>query len=88
MIGSRLIAVVLEDKNKETNQSTVPALWLPIKMILKLTRLGPTVLCYSCIGHVLLTTVPETLTVPTIFGACLNQAAPYTFITGRYMYHA
>ena len=46
MIVSRLIAVELEDKNEETNQSTVPVLWLPIKMILKLTRLGPAVLCY------------------------------------------
>ena len=36
-------------------------LWLPIKLIIKLTRLGPTVLCYICIGHVLLTTVPVTL---------------------------
>ena len=42
MIISRLIAVELEDKNEETNQSTVPVLWLPTKMILKLTRLGPT----------------------------------------------
>ena len=49
MIVSRLIAIELEDKYEETNQSTVPVLWLPIKMILKLTRLGPTVLCYSCI---------------------------------------
>ena len=40
MIVSGLIAVELEDKNEETNQSTVPVLWLPIKMILKLTRLG------------------------------------------------
>ena len=46
MIVSRLIAVELEDKNEETNQSTVPVFWLPIKMILKLTRLGLTVLCY------------------------------------------
>ena len=60
VIVSRLIAVELEDKNEETNASTLPVLWLPIKMILKLTRLGPTVLCYSCIGHVLLTTVPVT----------------------------
>ena len=32
----------------KNNQSTVPVLWLPIKMIpvLKLTRLGPAVLCY------------------------------------------
>ena len=46
MILSRLIVVELEDKNEETNQSTVPVLWLPMKMILKLTRLGPIVLCY------------------------------------------
>ena len=38
MIVSRLIAVELEDKNEETNQSTAPVLWLPVKMILKLTR--------------------------------------------------
>ena len=46
MIVSRLIAVELENKNEKTNQSTVPVLWLPIKIILKLTRLGLTVLCY------------------------------------------
>ena len=49
MIVSRLIGIEMEDKNEETNQSTVPVLWLPIK-ILKLTRLGPIVLCYSCIA--------------------------------------
>ena len=46
MILSRLIAAELEDKNEETNQSTAPVLWLPIKMILKLTRLGPTLVCH------------------------------------------
>ena len=46
VIVSRLIVVELKDKNEETNQSTVPVLWLPIKMILKLTRLDPTVLRY------------------------------------------
>ena len=45
-IVSRLIALDVEDKNKETNQSSAPALWTSIKMILKLPRLGPTVLCY------------------------------------------
>ena len=33
MIVSRLIALELEDKNEETNQSTVPVLWLAVKMI-------------------------------------------------------
>ena len=42
MIVSRLIAVELEDKNEETINCTST---LVAKMILKLTRLGPTVLC-------------------------------------------
>ena len=64
MIVSKLIVLEVEDKNEETNQSTVPVLWLSIKMILKLSRLGPTV---YAIGHVLLTTAPVTLTSSLLY---------------------
>ena len=46
VIVSRLIALEAEDKNKETNQSIVLVFWLSTKMILKLFRLGHTVLCH------------------------------------------
>ena len=71
MIVSRLIALEVEDKNEETNQSTVPVLWLPIKMMLKLSRLGSTVLCYRpCFADYGTGNSYQYRT--GTFGACLN----------------